>query len=281
MSLVSMCQAVFLPWFFFCIVFAVVAFDLHYSYPWVCYVLLILGALLVLAVLLRAGIAFRVKFRANAKHEPNWWVFFAFSMLVAYIVGIVFGDVCYDYFTYPYNKYQYMNTYTDVDVASTHGQQMMDAGRVTFDDSSTLDLSKSMGYKDVYTYCVAPISTGSSTLDYYDFWAVGTGCCTSHEDDFTCGDYADSTAKQGLRMITDSELEYYHGAVTQAQTIYNITSTHPLFFYWTENADDLMDDYYDYTLRYYVIGIFAQFVWQLLFVILAVIAFARMGGRSI
>merc|ERR1712124_161832 len=103
--------------------------------------------------------------------------------------GMVLGDMNYWENLQPYYDIIHLNEYTSVDPSQMSGQQLMDAGRVIFSEKSKLDLTKSMGFKNMDTYCVAPITMGTDTLETYDFWAVGMNCCSGNSADFHCGEY--------------------------------------------------------------------------------------------
>merc|ERR1719476_755292 len=112
----------------------------------------------------------------------------------------------------------------------------MDAGQLTFTPESRLDLGKSVGFKNLDIYCVAPItSTTNQPLKAYDFWAVGINCCSGHVPDFSCGDYSNPMAHYGLRLLDDSAREYFRLAVQEAEATYNMKSTHPVFVHWLQD----------------------------------------------
>lgn len=138
----------------------------------------------------------------------------------------------------------------------------MDAGAMYFAFGSYVDTSKAMSFGDSPSYCVAPITIGTTQMVYYDFWAVGINCCKGLPDGSTapkagvapnyyCGQYNNPRARAGLRMMDDSKRPYYHLAVQQAKAAYGFTVTHPLFFYWMQdpingNQGYSAGSYYDY-----------------------------------
>eukprot|EP00438_Fugacium_kawagutii_P029114 Skav233711 [mRNA] locus=scaffold2120:100002:105477:+ [translate_table: standard] len=71
------------------------------------------------------------------------------------------------------------------------GQQLMDAGRVYFEDGTGLDTSKSMAFRNLDRYCVAPIVFGQ----------VGVNCCSGTTADFRCGEFDNPKARSGLRLM--------------------------------------------------------------------------------
>ncbi|CAE7529350.1 unnamed protein product [Symbiodinium natans] len=101
-------------------------------------------------------------------------VFPTFHVAVASILG---------YLNYEYNmRKSYtlaseLKFYKEVNVGQVKGQQLMDAGSVTFSKESGLDFGKAMGFRDGDTYCVAPITNGDANLLVYDFWAIGRERC--------------------------------------------------------------------------------------------------------
>merc|ERR1740121_3126179 len=101
-----------------------------------------------------------------------------------------------------------LNTYSDVDPSQMKGQQLMDAGRIVFTQNSKLDIRRSMSFKNLDSYCVAPITIGNENTTYaalasYDFWAVGINCCSDNTADFHCGEFDNSKAHAGLRLMRD------------------------------------------------------------------------------
>merc|ERR1740117_1536623 len=125
----------------------------------------------------------------------------------------------------------------------------MDAGRMTFAKGSRLDLTKSMAFRNVDTYCVAPIvgknETNQTRRTSYDFWAVGLNCCTGRVGDFNCGEYNNPHALSGLRVMQEEQRNFYHLAVNQAEASYGIQANHPLFFYWMQDTTAEVSAYAD------------------------------------
>merc|ERR1719163_2683247 len=68
MNLVAVCQCLFFPWITFCLVFAVVSFNLHYSMPWLCWLIVAAFALIVSALGGGAFVSIRAKMRDNESH---------------------------------------------------------------------------------------------------------------------------------------------------------------------------------------------------------------------
>merc|ERR1740129_702615 len=136
-----------------------------------------------------------------------------------------------------------------------------------------------MGFKNLDTYCVAPVvsatngtasspSTASATAatPEYDFWAVGINCCSGHMPDFHCGEFYNSNARSGLRLMRDDQRAYFRLAVQQAEAAYNIQATHPLFLYWMQDPSTEVSAYQDDAYKYLLIGVGAFFGTQLILV---------------
>lgn len=281
MNLVSIFQCFLIPWSLFCLMHAVMSFQVHYARPYLCYTLCGCG---LLAVIVSGGFAIAStvsKLRAEQFRHPNWHWFLFLTMVVAWVLGIILGGLNFWTNMQPYYNYRNLNHYHLVNPATTRGQQLMDAGRVYFTNMTRLDLRRAMGFRNLDTYCVAPITIqGANTLlplASYDFWAVGLGCCSGNAADFHCGDYKNPKAHHGLRLLRDDQRSFFRLAVQQAESAYGIKATHPLFFYWNEDNDAEMNTFRDEGYKYFLIGMLAHFAWQLLSVTLAVAGFARLG----
>lgn len=274
LNIVPMVLTVLLPWGMFCCLFAALSFSLHYDQPWVCSGVVVLAALFVLAALWFAGIE-RAKRGAGGEREPSWMLFLFLSLLQAWLLSVILGDANYYANTKPYFDQQQLNIYYDVYPDRARGQQIMDAGSIVFANGSYVDVKKSMGFKNQQLFCVAPIVHGTGALPTYDFWAVGTDCCSGSAADFHCPYFNDPNARGGLRIMRDGERPYFRLAVQQAEATYNIQATHPLFFSWVPDAQAAVDEWFEEGRRGYMIGISSFLVWQMFIVAAATVAFSQ------
>jgi len=271
MNLVAVCMNIFLPWFLFCTIYACMSFTVHYSKPTLVWMLVAGG----FGIALLAGImAYRAKQRDR---DPMWYTFAALSFFLAVCLATTFGDMNFWYNMQPYYDIENLNTYPSVNPAREHGQQLMDAGRVYFADGTVLDPKKAMGFKNLDLYCVAPIVSGSQQLASYDFWAVGINCCSGVSSDFRCGEFNNPHARSGLRLMRDDQRPFFRLAVQQAEAAYNLKATHPLFFYWMQDPVAEMNSYRDDGFKYYLLGVFTYFAFNLFCVVAAVVGFSKIG----
>jgi len=281
MNIYSICQNLILPWLFFCLIYAIAAFRLHFSQTKLCYLFLAVGLAVVAAIGYCAAKALLKKLNGEDRdqvwYEPTWNIFFFVSMLIAWVMGVVLGFLNFNIYMQYYYDYIDLNVYTEVNPAELWGQQLMDAGRVHFTNESGLDLRRSMGFQNMDTYCVAPITVQGLPLNTYDFWAVGLGCCSANLADFHCGEYNTPGAHAGLRLMKDDERAFYRLAVQQAEAAYGIRSVHPLFFYWVANPTGEMNSFRDEGIKYYTIGMLVHFLWQAISVSLAILGFWKHG----
>jgi hypothetical protein len=274
---VAILTNVFIPVLVFCLVFGIVSFQVHFAAPWACY------ALVALIFLLTVGVFGALAQLANVhkhketedEHSPMWYNFLAACCLLAIIAGVVFGLQNYSRMETYYN-YHHLNTYTNVDPGAYVGEQLVDAGRVTFKDDVHLDISHSMGFKSSELYCVAPIvSPGMNKDTHYDFWAVGKNCCSGVAADFHCQGFKDAVNMGGLRLMNDAERPFYRLAVQQAEATYKITTHKPLFFIWQWDVLQWTEDLRTLAYRSFFFALFTAFVVQIFLVMVATLVFAK------
>jgi hypothetical protein len=270
-NLVAICVNIFAPWFVFCGVYAAMSFSLHYQRPSAAWLLVIVG--FTCASLL--GVYARQA--RQMERDPMWYTFAALAVFLATLLATICGDLNFWYNMQPFYDIENLNTYPSVNPAREKGQQLMDAGRVYFADGAGLDMRKAMGFKNLDLYCVAPIVHGEEQLASYDFWAVGINCCSGVSSDFRCGEFNNPHARSGLRLMRDDQRPFFRLAVQQAEAAYNVKATHPLFFYWMQDPVAEMNAYRDEGFKYYLLGIFTHFAFNLFCVVCAVVAFSKIG----
>lgn len=270
-NLVAICVNIFLPWALFSAVFAAMSFSCHYKHPALSWLVVVLGFV---AVCISGLLAHRTRMRDR---DPMWYTFSTLALLFAVVVGTIVGDMNYWFNMQPFYDIENLNTYPSVNPAREKGQQLMDAGRVYFADGAALDTRKAIGFKNLDLYCVAPIVQGDEQLSSYDFWAVGINCCSGVSSDFRCGEFNNPHARSGLRLMRDDQRPFFRLAVQQAEAAYNIKATHPLFFYWMQDPVAEMNAYRDNGFKYYLLGMFTHFAFNLFCVVCAVVGFSKIG----
>lgn len=271
-NLVAVCLNIFLPWFLFSGLYAILSFSFHYQSPYGAWACVVAGFLLCIVSLFLA-----IRAKNSAERDPSWYLFSTLTLFLAVIMAAVFGQMNFWYNLQPFYDIENLNTYPSVNPSSETGQRLMDAGRVYFSDNTKLDTSKSMGFKNLDLYCVAPIVNGDAALESYDFWAVGLNCCSGVSSDFRCGEFNNPHARSGLRLMRDDQRPFFRLAVQQAAAAYQLKSTHPLFFYWLQDPVGEMNSYRDAGFKYYLLGIFSHFALNLFMTTVAVIGFSRIG----
>jgi len=278
LNLAAIIISLFAPWGIFAFTFSLMSFSLRFTHPPLCYLLVALALLLVCAFGLLAVDTVKKNRAGDINREPSWYIFLFVTSLIAWIMAVLIGDLNFWTYMQPFYDVNNLQSYPSVDPARVRGQQVMDAGKIIFAEGSKLDRTKSMGFKNVDYYCVAPISKGNASLATYDFWAVGLNCCAGSEPDFHCGEYNNPRANAGLRLMRDDQRGFFRLAVQQAEATYNIKAIHPLFFYWMQDPISEMLAYQAEGYKFCAMGIFTHFAWQIFAVIVAVVAFSKIGS---
>jgi len=272
--------SLFVPWIIFVGIFALFSFQLHYQHPGITY---FVAVIVFLGILVHARYAYYARLAARmaseSDREPSWMAFQSATLFLAFILGVVLGVMNYKLFTLTYHQVTSLNDYHGVDPSRMRGQQLLDAGSIIFTQDSALDTSKSMGFRNLDTFCVAPITNTKGDLPTYDFWAVGRNCCSGTKPDFHCSHYRNPRAHGALRLVRRTgDRAFYRLAVQQAEATYNIRAAHPLFFQWEEDPSGVLEGLKASSVRNLYFALAGFFVFQAFIVAAATVSFAKIGN---
>jgi len=197
-----------LPWIVYVVVYCLGSTSIEYNSPDLVQILSYIILLMIQAIAYAAVMAWWRRSPA-ALQPPVWYsVLYAFCMGAWFIAGQA-ASINYVNNLAPYMELNRMNTYTNVDPWSARGNKLMDMGQVQFTPGAHLDLTKSIGFRNADTFCVAPIvsanTTANTTLETYDLWAIGLNCCSGHVPDFHCGEFNVANANSAVRLLRDDQ----------------------------------------------------------------------------
>jgi len=276
---VAILIAILLPCVMFSCLLFTLTFEIHYRRPAVAFGVAVACLLLVLTVGFLAAKEMFKKMRGDPSRHPTWYVFMLITMVIAYLAAVSIGEGIYEGYMQHYYNIKNMNVFSHVDPTRMHGGQLQDAGIINFLDGAFVDTSKSMGFKNIDTYCVAPVSYGDGPSGdmAVDFWVVGKDCCSGSQADFHCPYFNTPNANGALRVLADSDRAYYRLAVQQAEATYRIQATHPLFFEWVPDADLKLQEIWHDGFMEFVAAVCCQLVFQVFLVVSASIFFAKLG----
>lgn len=236
------------------------------------------------ALLVPAYLAHRTEKHAMENRLDRSWPRLSMVLFtIAAVSGIIFGALNYWYSAWPSYALEGLRVYHDIDASETQGARLLDSGLVNFAKGSHVMTDLAMSYTDQETYCVAPITTnrGKKTKDTglasYDLWAAGVGCCSPGQSNFKCGEFANPDARQGLRLVDPSQLEYFQLAVQQAEAAYNLQVGHPLFFTWVKDADAGLGNFFQTAFKNFVVANVFHAGFNLVCVVAFVVLFAGSG----
>jgi len=172
----------------------------------------------------------------------SWWPIWTFVFtIVALSLGVALGRYLW-VDLYRYHELYMLRHYKGVNPAKTPGQQMEDAGVVTFANGVGLTRGHGGCFVNGDTYCVAPIAMDQRVGDNlehgtHDFFAVGINCCDCPSTSFRCGDWNSPYANGGLRSVDVLSRAYFKLAAQEWSARTNVESQNPLFFRWTTNPE--------------------------------------------
>lgn len=251
-----------LPWLLFVGIFASVSFKIHYWYPSISWLIVAVGGILVLVT---GTFTFFLWYKTD--RDPWWMIFLFATMLIALVTGAWLGNKNFYYYMSPYYETAALNTYYNLNPYSVKGQEIVDAGQITFTSGVQVDDDKSMGFKSREMFCVAPIGRKShnGTSQRHDVWAVGLNCCTGSSGSFGCYQ-GQAERMSGVRVAGGWEKPFYDLAVKQAAAKYKLEVSHAILVKLVSDASTGLADYAMDGQRYFVIGIFTSLVVQLVFV---------------
>jgi hypothetical protein len=279
LNIVPVLLCILLPTGLFCLVSYALAFKYRFEQPAAVWGVVAAAIVVTLAC---GFLAWEQKYRrgGGAERTPSWIIFCFLSFVLAVLSGVASGCENYAVNT---QKYFYMGNlmeYTNINTNKMRGQQMMDAGMVTFANETRIDVSKSMGFMNGNMYCVAPIVYRTEAMPTYDFWAVGQGCCSVSKADFHCKGFSNPLAHGALRVMDDTQHLYYRLAVQQAEATHDIQAVHPLFFEWVTDAPAEVKTWLSSGEEFYKTCAFFYFVVQFFLVLAASMAFWKIGQIS-
>lgn len=251
-------ELVLVPWILYAAVSAMFAFGYHMvsEVIWAIFTILLVGA--ILFTMMSAG-------------ERPMNMYLGVLCIGGIVAGGCVGFTCYELQLAHFWSLNDGHVYTNV-VPSDPAASYVDAGKLLFTEDSRVDTSKSLGYQDGDTYCVAPILDDSDTGDV-EFWAAGVNCCASRGN-FVCDDAFEPNARGGAVIRSVSALssdvrDKFALAVRQAEAAFEIASApNPLFVRWVQDPQLLQEDFWHAGCGVIIAGLGVYLLLQCIFVCL-------------
>lgn len=279
MNILPMFLNVFVPWGVFVTVLGISSFWMMYTHAGLGLSLIgLCFCIWLLAVLIAVN-------RRKYDPEPAWFTYFCIMFGLAIFSAWIIGSDIFQRWTLPYLALKDLKVLGHLDASKELGQNVMDAGIVYFADGNKIDAMRSWHFKQGAVYCVAPIikgemGKGTPETGSFDFWAVGKDCCSVSSSDFRCGAYNNPLARSGIRILDDKDRQFYRLAVEQAETLYGVMATHPVFFEWSQDPLAVVNSWNAKAFTTFVICVIAAFVLSLLGVAVASCKFAWLGRTA-
>lgn len=248
-----------IPWIIFTAVTCSFAFSYHH-YPQIVF-------MVSAGCIAMSGIYFSM----SGRYEGRWYMFLAGLILMATVFGVLVGYLTYHEYFLQFYAYDENRAYTNV-LPSEPAAAHADAGKIDFSQSSRIDTTKAVGYKQGDVYCVAPVMDEMQT-SRVEYWAAGVNCC-SQRSTFDCNDAGDVNARSGVVILDTnswfgwfpSDRDKYEKAVKQAEAAFDIVSApNPLFIKWVTDPKAVQDDFYKNGISVLLAGTFVYLLLSILF----------------
>jgi len=186
---------------------------------------------LTLAVVSAAGLAM---WYTGVRWGPVSLLALGSLCLLAILTGTYLGELGWIYF---WQGFWWMNIgqQSVATTASTLAGARIDAATLSFHTASndtSVDASRSAGYKDTDTFCVAPImspETAGADFPRVNFWAVGVNCCEKYGS-FTCDASRSPSAASGVVQLNGGfpcpscNNDKFALAISKAESQYGLVS---------------------------------------------------------
>lgn len=274
-NILGLALSMLLPWGMFTFTYWLLSFEWHFNHLTMCWLSVLMCALIVVALgfFCHAVVQRRIK----PSRPVSWYGFVTFTTVLGFVLGCGLGAINYATYMRDYYLISALNFYAGVDPAIIAGTHVLDAGQIVFVNTTSLNKNLSMGWSSGGTvYCAAPIiSSSSSSLVSYDFWAVGTGCCTVNQNNFHCANSNSSVTHSGVRVLDQSDIAGYRQAVSLAQATYLIQAARPIFLSWVEDPIAEVSEKQEDGSRMFIIFSFIFFWIQLIAVAFATLRYWR------
>jgi len=195
---------------------------------------------------------------------------------LAVVLGVVVGRLGWDN---AWRQYWWSQTgvrYEDT-AASTPGPARVDAFSVGFNTAATgtsVDSSRSAGYRDGSVYCAAPVLDpvlAGQTNILVEYWAIGIDCC-ENSGYFECG--GGRGGSYGVKVLDDGypcagcHKEDFRSAVSKAEGLFGLVSAPgALMLVWVGSPGQIISKYMTRCL-----------IWGLVSLGLACLFFGALGA---
>lgn len=273
MNVVAMFLNLFLPWGVFVFCCGISSFWMAYMHALAVKILL---ALIFIGWFTTAVLAIIARFRDP---DPTWYTYLCIVVGLAALFGTSSGQSNFTAFSEPYFKLHDLKTVSGIDPTATPGENVMDAGVIHFAPGTHMDGLKTWHFMYKRMYCVAPlVNNGSTPLGLnYDYWIVGKDCCAMAASDFRCGAWGSLQAQGGYRVINEGDLTFYRLAVQQAESLYDIRASNPVFLVWSANPSAAIEGWNQQAFQSYLLQVGFAFVFCFFFMAMASCRFAWVG----